>query len=1117
MLGATAPYPGLRPFRADELGIFFGRDKQTDDLVKKLERRHFLAVVGPSGCGKSSLVRAGLISALGSGYMASAGSRWRVAIMRPGDRPYRRLAAALMAPGVLAGRPASEPEAESWMEAALRRGPGGLLGVVEGNRLPEGENLLLLVDQFEEIFRYGEGGDRGRRAPDAGRPGGEGAVNENEDEARAFVKLLLKTVGMLPDATDAGTPSESASPTAGVSTGEAEAKKGPGARIFVVLTMRTDFLKDASKFLGLPEAIADNQFLTPRMTRAQTETAITGPARFFGGDVEPALVATLLNRYGSDPDQLPVLQHLLMRMWSIATDKASGSARSGDGGNSGDSGRITLTMDHLKAAEGKDGALAEHGNAILQELEKSNPGSGRIAQIMFRRLTERGDDQRDTRHPVPLGEIAEVAGFKRTELSAVTAVVDAFRKPEVSFLTPPPEVPLDPDTTIDLGHESLIWKWNKLADWVNEEQASADTYRRIHQYWLLFEHGDEGMIGMPFLERATQWRRDTNPSPAWASRYAPEVDFKPAMRFLTRSRVVRRLRWVAAAAIFLILVTGVAAVVTSRAGSKTVEVTRLDSFTNASNAVGDSTPPKGQLSANPRQARPTFATGETVATIDLPNTDGKSGIRVLTVGKGAAQLWDGDTGARLFTSDIEAPENEYYLTADSHFLLVRAADGKYYRRIVLGATGGAAVDPDLPAVSTTLRNLPLRHADSVTFDFVGEDTLQVRETYTLPAFIYRVSTAERLVENIDDDSDYKQAKNAFLYLPEFGTVIAPKPVEAPPKAPHPDMADWKAPRPVRHFVPAVWQIKQHRLASPRELVTDHTLRWIAAVASVGLQDNLTAPYVAVLGRSTGGAWKIYTFNRMLSPLATAALGSSFTSAFGATVAPRFSFSDSGKYILISFDRDPNRSILAYDARSLKPIPTSPPTTAPVLYLRGQAQTGIAGVDTTQEWLSWGVENGDTLALDLQKDPAAAAPVRIAGFNWPESGSLDVHKKGDLLVVQRPQAIELWSLSQGKRICPPMRQTSGLASREAGHILSARFTLEGDCVQAFTEEGMSLFYGLDGEPIAQVPYYGQPALAQFDKKRRRFHFWTADGRVLKSTLGTEILGWLGIFKPDRSQD
>src|SRR3954452_15608957 len=88
----SCPYPGLRPFRADEAVVFFGRDEQVDQLLERLGRPRLPAVVGTSGCGKSSLVYAGMIPALKTGLMVSAGTRWAIAAMRPGDRPLWRLA-----------------------------------------------------------------------------------------------------------------------------------------------------------------------------------------------------------------------------------------------------------------------------------------------------------------------------------------------------------------------------------------------------------------------------------------------------------------------------------------------------------------------------------------------------------------------------------------------------------------------------------------------------------------------------------------------------------------------------------------------------------------------------------------------------------------------------------------------------------------------------------------------------------------------------------------------------------------------------------------------------------------------------------------------------------------
>ena len=96
----TRPYPDLRPFESWEGEIFLGREEHTDRLLDILQGQRFLAVIGPSGSGKSSLVLAGLLPALPLGSLGT-GSDWRIALLRPGNRPLQRLSQALLARSAL--------------------------------------------------------------------------------------------------------------------------------------------------------------------------------------------------------------------------------------------------------------------------------------------------------------------------------------------------------------------------------------------------------------------------------------------------------------------------------------------------------------------------------------------------------------------------------------------------------------------------------------------------------------------------------------------------------------------------------------------------------------------------------------------------------------------------------------------------------------------------------------------------------------------------------------------------------------------------------------------------------------------------------------------------------
>ncbi len=471
------PFPGLRPFETDEYRLFFGREGQSDELLARLQRSHFLAVVGTSGSGKSSLIRAGLLPALRGGLMAGAGSGWRIAVMRPGGDPIGNCARELAKRDVLlqAGGGLPPAEAEAVIEATLRAGSLGLVDVARQGRLDEHEKLLLVVDQFEELFRF--------------RSAAQEKMNTG-DEAAAFVKLLL------------------------------EASQQREVSIYVVLTMRSDFLGDCSQFQGLPEAINDGQYLIPRMTRDERRVAVTGPVGVTRGKITEPLVNRLLNDVGDNPDQLPILQHSLMRTW----DYWASHRRNGE----------PIGLEHYEAVGTMSEALSRHADEAWEELDERGKV---VAELLFKALTERGADNREIRRPTRLLDICAITNASAAE---VVTVIDVFRGAGRSFLMPPAGVTLESDSVIDISHESLIRNWDRLRAWVDDEAQSARIYRRLAEAATDYYQKAGGLLDDVTLQYVLSWRERTKPQWAWGVRYHP--DFNTAMSFLELSSLSRDAR-----------------------------------------------------------------------------------------------------------------------------------------------------------------------------------------------------------------------------------------------------------------------------------------------------------------------------------------------------------------------------------------------------------------------------------------------------------------------------------------------------------------------------------------------------------------------------------------------
>ena len=161
------PYKGLRAFHDGDSHEFFGRERLTAEMVQRMSgpsaSSRCLVVVGPSGSGKSSVVRAGLVPALRAGAVEGSAD-WFGTTMLPGNDPYESLAAALL-------RIAVNPPAS--LVDVLRDGERGLLRGLRACLGSDTDKVLLIIDQFEELFTATSADDADRFLDAlAGRGGG---------------------------------------------------------------------------------------------------------------------------------------------------------------------------------------------------------------------------------------------------------------------------------------------------------------------------------------------------------------------------------------------------------------------------------------------------------------------------------------------------------------------------------------------------------------------------------------------------------------------------------------------------------------------------------------------------------------------------------------------------------------------------------------------------------------------------------------------------------------------------------------------------------------------------------------------------------------------------------
>lgn len=537
----VCPYIGLRPFEEGETVFFHGREKHIGKLLEQLREKKFVMVTGASGDGKSSLVFAGLLPALRANLMSAPYPRWAIAAFRPEKQPLTNLATALAS--------ALGYSDIARVEDRLSYGFSALVELYKDStafvdpttpeflqlsdhekllRLREGQNLLILVDQFEEFFTNEENYSGGVASP----------------LAQITVNVLSETIRI------------------------AQREQLP---IWVIFTMRSDFIGQCVAFHGFAELIGESTYFVPRLTREEFQAVIEKPAELNGDRITPRLTQRLLNDLGDGIDQLPVLQHALHRIWHAAHE-----------------GKEAMDLLHYAMVGGisatrlseQDRPLFEAYLAQLPPEERSLYHSPRlrnvlnfhaewlythldrlykeeygeevaldllqaIVETLFVSLT-RIDEGRAVRARLSLQQITDILGREDVSADDIAKVAALFRLPQVSFLQPAlsrgDDYRLSPTDTLTISHEALIRNWDRLIRWAEAEAQSVRIFRELKfqvQRWLEAQQSVRLLLSGGAYQYFSEWYYDRRPNPAWMRRYLLPEELVPDVEPLVQAIALR--------------------------------------------------------------------------------------------------------------------------------------------------------------------------------------------------------------------------------------------------------------------------------------------------------------------------------------------------------------------------------------------------------------------------------------------------------------------------------------------------------------------------------------------------------------------------------------------------
>jgi WD40 repeat protein len=393
------PYKGLMAFQEADAADFYGRETLVDRLYLRLlepvDHARFLAVIGPSGSGKSSVVRAGLVPML-----RKNSPRWFIVEMTPDTDPFAQLTDAIL-------RVAVDPDFP--YDEVVRRGTDGLRNALRHALGTPKQQLVLVIDQFEELF----------------------TLTTDDTIRRLFIDNLL------------------------------QALQPPDSQLWVIITLRADFMDRPLAYSGLAEIISAGKRLEtiPPMSPADLRRAIEKPAERVGLTLEDGLLPQMITDAANQQNVLPLLQTALAELY-----------------DNRDKRQQKLTLSAYRESGGLTGAIESQADRILNNL---SPDENITAQQLFLRLVTLGEGVEDTRRRIHRSSL-NVPQINQPNLEKI---LDLFSHSRLLIFDRDKETR---EPTIEIAHEAMLKHWKVLREWIEANRNALRIEQQLNQQTQLW-------------------------------------------------------------------------------------------------------------------------------------------------------------------------------------------------------------------------------------------------------------------------------------------------------------------------------------------------------------------------------------------------------------------------------------------------------------------------------------------------------------------------------------------------------------------------------------------------------------------------------------------------------
>ena len=481
------PFIGLRPFNTEEDVSFFGRENILNKIISNIQSKRFSSIIGYRYSGKTSLINAGVVPRLKQ-LETHFKEKWHVIRLEPDEDPIGNLASSISE--FMESRKQSSTYSKLEIEKKLRFNSNGLIEVLDSLQFKANEQLVIIVDQFEALFKQNSS------------PSEKETVIQ--EDARHFLKLLISSI---------------------------KQKETP---LHLLIALDSDYLTNCSLVPGLTSIVNQGQVFVPEMEIKELKTVVLKTFEKSNYEIDPELTNILLSDLKGNSYPLNRLQHALRRCveyhekQAYTTDVKINLESYNNIGTIKDSLKIQLEEIYTE----------------LNDLEKQ------VCENLFKRIVRLRVN--DTHFSTP--SVSEITSICEQNSELVKSVISKFFTDDIRALkvenrsnilnklsnfnskkADKTELGINSDSKVELTTYLILTVWDRLKEWVKEEEESVLLYHKIHHSAILFDKKIGGLYKNPDLSTATKWIKKQKPNKAWAQRY--QLNFDKAITFINKSKL----------------------------------------------------------------------------------------------------------------------------------------------------------------------------------------------------------------------------------------------------------------------------------------------------------------------------------------------------------------------------------------------------------------------------------------------------------------------------------------------------------------------------------------------------------------------------------------------------